>query len=156
MNKPRGIKGTLTKCGWCLYFTRGEDYVHDDKDGVCEIVESRVSAFPCPVLLASVIVGSLTSVVVPVPSPLSSFKRVTIRLYHCRSRFGQPIYNLDVSSLIPVLFSKSFANFASSLYFVLSAFMPAFLYAPILCLKPNSFRTSRRLSSAKRNLFAKS
>ena len=44
MNKPRGIKGTLTKCGWCLYFTRDEDYVHDDKDGVCEIVECRVSA----------------------------------------------------------------------------------------------------------------
>ena len=22
MNKPRGIKGTLTKCGWCLYFTQ--------------------------------------------------------------------------------------------------------------------------------------
>ena len=43
MNKPRGIKGTLTRCGWCLYFTRDEDYVHDDKDGVCEIVAKLLS-----------------------------------------------------------------------------------------------------------------
>lgn len=44
MNKPRAVEGTLAKCGWCLYFTRDERDIRDKKDGVCEIVECRVSA----------------------------------------------------------------------------------------------------------------